>query len=178
MNILCLSLDIVLLHVLTELQMALMLSPEIACHQLRPSLNTYEHSLSAQKTSSCHTKTQTGDELAVQWHGDQHPCSSAAQLSFVSTSDCKFPSKELNQVQGDHHNDSNVKEHTHLEDTHRLSFTFSSTLKGEARPLLHTLEILTPCSDWIAARSELVPWQQGEWFTLQWVARHLHLHRW
>lgn len=80
MNILCLSLDIVLLHLLTKLQMALMLSPEIASFQLRPSLNTSEHSLSAHKTSSCHTKTQMGDELAVQWHGDQHPCSSAGQL--------------------------------------------------------------------------------------------------
>lgn len=40
----------------------IVLSPEIACYQLRPSLNTYEHSLSVHKTSSCqnHTKTLTG----------------------------------------------------------------------------------------------------------------------
>lgn len=45
----------------------------------------------------------------------------------------------MHLVQGDHHDDSNIKEHTHthLKDIHVLSFTFSRTLESKACPLLH-----------------------------------------
>lgn len=42
---LCLALNIVLLHLLTKLQIASMLSPEVACYQARLSVNIYERSL-------------------------------------------------------------------------------------------------------------------------------------
>lgn len=65
---------------------ALMLSPEIACYQVRLSPNISEHSPSAHKPPpfplpECHTRKHwLGDELTVQWHDDQCPCSSAGQL--------------------------------------------------------------------------------------------------
>lgn len=55
---LCLTLTIVLLHLLTKLQMTLMLSPKIACYQVRLSLNICERSLSVHKTSTCQKATQ------------------------------------------------------------------------------------------------------------------------
>lgn len=78
-----LVLNPVLLHLLTKLQMALMLSPEIPSYQARLSLNIHEHSLSAPKTFSCQKATQKhwlGDELTIQWHDDQYLCCSAGQF--------------------------------------------------------------------------------------------------
>lgn len=61
MNILCLALNIVLLHLLTQLQMASMLSPEVACYQvsLYKHLWTFSFSPGNLLLPECHTKTWT-----------------------------------------------------------------------------------------------------------------------
>lgn len=58
---LCLALNIVLLHLLTQLQMASMLSPEVACYQgsLYKHLWTFSFSPGNLLLPECHTKTWT-----------------------------------------------------------------------------------------------------------------------